>query len=102
MAGMRSILLTQTSGFATLANVLASLPVPYEIPVVMVISERGALGDRQLVQVRVWQTMRPILDSLGIPHHTLTHADEVEFVVEEAIRQAFATRSPAAPFFPPN
>ena len=30
MAGMRSILLTQTSGFATLANVLASLPVPYE------------------------------------------------------------------------
>ncbi|AUL16506.1 thiamine pyrophosphate-binding protein [Bordetella bronchiseptica] len=102
MAGMRSILLTQTSGFATLANVLASLPVPYEIPVVMVISERGALGDRQLVQVRVWQTMRPILDSLGIPHHTLTRADEVEFVAEEAIRQAFATRSPAALILSPK
>lgn len=96
MAGMRGILLTQTSGFATLANVLASLPVPYEIPVVMVISERGALGDRQLVQCRVWQTMRPILDSLGIPYHSLTRTDEVEFTTEEAIKQAFATRSPAA------
>ncbi|NYT23224.1 decarboxylase [Alcaligenaceae bacterium] len=96
MAGMRGILLTQTSGFATLANVLASLPVPYEIPMLMMISERGALGDRQLVQVRVWQTMRPILEALGIPYQSLTAVDEVGFVVEETINQAFATRAPAA------
>src|SRR4051812_29952300 len=33
MAGLRGILLMQTSGFATLANVLASLVVPYQIPI---------------------------------------------------------------------
>lgn len=41
MAGMRGVVLMQSSGFATLANVLASLSVPYELPTLMVISERG-------------------------------------------------------------
>ena len=32
MGGLRGIVLMQTSGFATLANVLASLPVAFQIP----------------------------------------------------------------------
>ena len=32
MAGLRGAILMQTSGFATLPNVLASLAVPYQIP----------------------------------------------------------------------
>lgn len=96
MAGLRGVFLTQTSGFATLANVLASLPVPYEIPIVMLISERGTLGDRQLVQAKVWKTMRPVLESLGMDYHTVTRLDEVEFVVEQTVKQALATRAPAA------
>ena len=103
MAGMRSILLTQTSGFDTLANVLASLLVPYEIPVVMVISERGGAGRPPIGPGTGMADHAPGSSTpLGIPHHTLTHADEVEFVVEEAIRQAFATRSPAALILSPN
>jgi len=33
--GLRGVLLMQTSGFATLPNVLASLAVPYQIPLLM-------------------------------------------------------------------
>src|ERR1700738_5106106 len=43
MGGMRGAVLMQTSGFATLANVLASLAVPYQIPLIMFVSERGPL-----------------------------------------------------------
>ena len=50
MAGMRGIVLMQTSGFATLPNVLASLAVPYQIPVPMVVSERGTLGEFNIGQ----------------------------------------------------
>ena len=45
MGGMRGVVLMQTSGFATLANVLASLAVPYQIPLMMIVSERGTLGE---------------------------------------------------------
>src|ERR671917_2811340 len=48
MAGLRGIVLMQTSGFGTLANVLASLPVAFQIPVLMMISERGTLGEFNL------------------------------------------------------
>ena len=60
----------QTSGFATLANVLASLAVPYQIPLIMFVSERGTLGEFNYGQSLVCRTMRPVLDSLadGAPH----------------------------------
>src|SRR5690606_38172715 len=90
MAGMRGITLMQTSGFATLPNVLASLVVPYQIPLLMMVSERGTLGDFQLGQAIVCRTMRPVLETLGIEHFTLQRLEDVEFVVGSMIRQAYA------------
>jgi sulfopyruvate decarboxylase alpha subunit len=94
MAGMRGVLLMQTSGFATLANALASLAVPYQIPLLMIVSERGTLGEFNLGQVLVCRTMRPVLDALGVEHHTITRHDELEFVLDRSIKQAIATQAP--------
>ena len=96
MAGVRGITLMQTSGFATLPNVLASLIVPYQIPALMMISERGTLGDHQLGQAIVCRTMRPVLQTLGIEHFAIERDDDVEFVVDSMARQAYATQAPAA------
>jgi sulfopyruvate decarboxylase alpha subunit len=95
MGGLRGVLLMQTSGFATLANVLASLAVPYQIPLIMIVSERGTLGEFNLGQAMVCRTMRPVLQSLGIEHHTITRIDELEFILDRSIKQAIATQSPA-------
>lgn len=95
MAGMRGIVMMQTSGFATLPNVLASLPVAFQVPVLMVVSERGTMGEFNPGQAIVCRTMRPILDSMGIEHHTMTRLDEAAFMADRTIRQAFATRWPA-------
>ncbi|MDB5797408.1 MAG: hypothetical protein JWP36_1310 [Paucimonas sp.] len=96
MGGTRGIVLMQTSGFATLPNVLASLAVPYQIPLVMMISERGTIGDHQLGQAIVCRTMRPVLQTLGIEHFAIERLDDVEFVTDQMIRQAFSTQAPAA------
>jgi sulfopyruvate decarboxylase alpha subunit len=95
MGGMRGILLMQTSGFATLPNVIASLACAAQIPLLMMVSERGTLGEFNLGQALVCRTMRPVLDALGIEHHTVTRLDETEFIVERSIRQAVATQAPA-------
>jgi sulfopyruvate decarboxylase alpha subunit len=96
LAGLRGIALMQTSGFATLPNALASLIVPYRIPLLMLISERGTLGDHQLGQAMVCRTMRPVLETLGIEHFAIERLDDVEFVVDAMIKQAYATQAPAA------
>jgi len=94
MGGRRAILLMQTSGFATLANVLASLAVPFSIPILMMVSERGTLGEFNIGQSLVARTMRPVLDALAVEHHTMTRLDEVEFIVDRSIVQAVATMAP--------
>lgn len=96
MGGMRGIVLMQTSGFATLPNVLASLAVPFQIPVLMMVSERGTLGEFNWGQALVCRTMRPVLDALMIEHHSCRRLDELSFTLDRAIKQAFMTQAPAA------
>jgi len=94
MGGRRGILLMQTSGFATLANTLASLSVPFQIPSLMLVSERGTMGEFNIGQQLVARTMRPVLDTLLIESHTLTRLDELEFIIDRSIVQAVATQAP--------
>ena len=94
MGGRRGILLMQPSGFATLANSLASLPVPYQIPTLMLVSERGTLGEFNIGQQMVARTMRPVLKTLLIESPTITRLDELEFILDRAMTQAWATQSP--------
>src|SRR5271154_573802 len=88
MAGLRGAVMMQTSGFALLANALASLVMPYNIPAIMVISERGTLGEFNIGQALVARTMRPVLDTLGIVHHTLDDETRIRFVIDSSIKQA--------------
>jgi sulfopyruvate decarboxylase alpha subunit len=96
MAGLKGAVLMQTSGFATLANVLASLAIPYQIPLIMFVSERGTLGEFNYGQSLVCRTMRPVLESLAMEHHTCTRLDEFEFIVDRSIKQAITTQAPVA------
>jgi sulfopyruvate decarboxylase alpha subunit len=96
MAGMRGAVLMQTSGFATLPNAIASLVAPSQIPALLFVSERGTLGEFNLGQALVAKTMRPVLDALAIENHTITRHDELEFIVDRSIKQAYATQAPVA------
>jgi sulfopyruvate decarboxylase TPP-binding subunit len=94
MGGLRGAVLMQTSGFALTANALASLVVPYQIPAILVVSERGTMGEFNIGQVLVARTMRPTLDSLAIAHHTLTDDKTLRFIVDSSIKQAITTQAP--------
>jgi sulfopyruvate decarboxylase alpha subunit len=94
MAGQLGIVLMQTSGFAVIPNALASLIVPSHIPAIIVVSERGTLGEFNIGQALVSRVMRPTLDALAVAHHTLTDQATMPFIVDRSIKQAVATQSP--------
>ncbi|MBV8149935.1 MAG: decarboxylase [Candidatus Eremiobacteraeota bacterium] len=96
MGGLRSVLMMQTSGFSNTPNGLASLAVAFQIPIVMLVSERGTLGEFQIGQTWSSRVLAPVCDALGIPHHTLDSLDTLEFMVERSIKQAVSTSSPVA------
>ena len=102
LGGRRAAVLMQSSGFGNSVNALASLVVPYHLPVPLFISERGTLGEHNAVQVPIARTLRPALDALGITHVTLERLDELAFIVSRTLRQTFLTQAPAVLFLSPQ
>lgn len=96
LGGSPGALLMQNSGLGNAANAIASLAVPYQIPFVLLISQRGELGEFNTVQVGMGQALRPVLDGLGVPHFTLERDDEVAKIVTGACKLAFSTDRPVA------
>ena len=96
LAGQRGVLLMPTSGFGNSINALASLAIPYRIPLPMIIGFRGDLGEFNGTQVMMGQSMPDILRSLRIPSFTLTREDEVETITEGFLRIAYSSEGPAA------
>jgi sulfopyruvate decarboxylase alpha subunit len=96
LGGKHGALLMQNSGLGNAANILGSLSVPYQIPTVMLISQRGELGEFNTVQVGMGQALRPTLDGLDVPHFTMEREDEVEKIMNGAIKLAHSTDRPVA------
>lgn len=96
VGGQRGAVMLPTSGVGNAINALASLALPYQIPMPMFIGCRGELGEFNPSQVAMGQALRPILDSLRIPRFELTHPEDVDVTVDGALKLAFSLESPVA------
>ncbi|MCI0527515.1 MAG: hypothetical protein L0Y56_08750, partial [Nitrospira sp.] len=77
-------------------NALASLAIPYQIPFLMLISQRGELGEFNPCHVTMGKALRGTLEALGLQHFTLRREDEVETTLQGAIKTAYASEQPVA------
>lgn len=102
LGGRNGALLMQNSGLGNAANILGSLTVPYQIPMLLLISQRGELGEFNTVQVGMGQALRPTLDGLDVPHFTMDREDDVEKIMTGAIKLAFSTDRPVAVIVSPR
>src|SRR3954451_7985503 len=67
LAGVHSALLMQNHGFLAAINPIVSLALLYKIPLVMLISYRGDLGELDPWQTQGGMVTIPVLRALGIP-----------------------------------
>ena len=100
LGGKLPAVMLQSSGLGNSLNALTSLLLPYQIPVLMVISMRGDLGEWNAAQVPMGRALRSILESIDIPHVTAESADGTAETVRLAGTTAFGTRLPAACLLP--
>ncbi len=96
MGGRRGVLMMQGAGLGNCVNALASLAIPYQIPFLMLISQRGELGEFNACHVVMGKALRRILESLGIQHYTVNREDELETVLGGAIKTAYTSEQPVA------
>jgi sulfopyruvate decarboxylase alpha subunit len=96
LGGTRGALLLQSSGFGNTINALGSLALPYQIPFVMLISERGGYLEHNIVQIAGGTAGPKVLDALAIQVFDLRRADEVAFAADKGAHHAFVARRPVA------
>jgi len=100
LAGERGALLMQNSGLGNCVNTLGSLNVTSQIPVVLVLSHRGDLGEFNPAQVPVGQATERILDALDIRHLMPRSVADLEAQADGLIKLAYTRGLPVALILP--
>ena len=74
-AGRKSAMLMQNHGLLTSINGIVSVAQLYRVPLLMFISYRGEMGERDPWQTEGGRVTEPLLQSLGISYrwHTIFH-----------------------------
>src|SRR6202163_3257410 len=84
LAGVRSALLMQNHGFLSAINPIVSLCFLYKIPLLMLISYRGHMGERDPWQTQGGRLTEPVLKALDIPYDFLTNPANADRQINEA------------------
>jgi sulfopyruvate decarboxylase alpha subunit len=100
LGGERGALLMQNSGLGNAVNTLGSLNVASQIPVVLVISHRGDLGEFNPAQVPMGQATERILDALDIRHVMPRTIAELEAQADGLVKLAYTRSLPVAFILP--
>src|SRR5471032_1216748 len=77
LAGMKSAMLMQNHGFLASINGIVSCAQLYRIPLLMLISHRGEMGERDPWQTEGGAVTEALLQTLRIPYARLDNPDHV-------------------------
>ncbi|MGG5823663.1 phosphonopyruvate decarboxylase [Falsiroseomonas sp. HW251] len=96
LGGTRGVLLIQASGVGNSLNALASVNVACKIPVLLVIGERGGLGEFNPCQVPGGRATRAMLEAIGIQCFRVDSAAAMRSTMEGAATLCFSGQLPVA------
>jgi sulfopyruvate decarboxylase subunit alpha len=96
LAGRRTVMLMQNHGFLQSVNGIVSGAMLYKMPLLLMISDRGHLGERDPWQTEGGRYTRRVLDALNIVHDELSRPEEVAPKVASALALAHASLAPVA------
>jgi sulfopyruvate decarboxylase alpha subunit len=100
LGGKRGVLVMQVSGLGNSINALCGLAIGYQIPFLMVISERGRLGEFNAVQVPLGRAAPHIFDALGLQAFWIDDPAAIPALVDGATKLAFGGNLPVALVLP--
>jgi len=91
-AGGTPLVLMQCSGLGNSLNAIGSLVVPYGLGFPLILSMRGALGERNPAQMALGRTAVPMLELLGIQAFRLRRPGDAGMLARGALNVAAGAR----------
>ena len=96
LAGNKSAMLLQNHGFLASINAIVSLAQLYRIPLLMLMSYRGEMGERDPWHSQGGLSTEPALQALGIPYRKISNPDAVYKEITDAQTLAETSQRPVA------
>ena len=90
LSGKRAALVMENSGLRAAAEHLARLGLGAGIPVIMLMSYRGELGENNWWAIPHGITMEPLLDALRVPYRIVREEDKIECAIADAFDWSYA------------
>lgn len=94
-AGSPAALLMSNSGFMTCACALNGLAKRSGLPMLLVIAQRGQIGETEVLQGQIDMPTRGVLDALGIRYFEVHDVGDLH-LMGDALRLAYVLREPVA------
>ena len=95
-AGRKSALVMQNHGLLTSVNGIVSVAQLYRIPLLMLISYRGEMGERDPWQTEGGRVTEPLLQSLGIIYRKMSDPATAAHEIQQAQTLAESSLRPVA------
>jgi sulfopyruvate decarboxylase subunit alpha len=90
LSGKRAALVMENSGLRAATEHLARLGLGAGIPVIMLMSYRGELGENNWWAIPHGITMVPVLDALRTPYRIVRDASQIERAITDAFDWSYA------------
>ncbi len=92
LGGKKSILCMENSGLRVASEALARLGIRHGIPVLMLMSYRGSLGDGNFWAQNHGIVMEPLLKALRIPYRIIDKDEDIPGSIQRAVRTIGASK----------
>ncbi|WP_127144036.1 thiamine pyrophosphate-binding protein [Pelagibacterium montanilacus] len=90
LSGKRAVLIMENSGLRASVEPLARMGLGAGIPVIMIMSFRGELGENNWWAIPHGITMEPVLNALRIPYRIVDREAEIARAVADAYQWSYA------------
>ncbi len=99
LGGSKPALLVENTGFSLASYALLRGPIAFGVPVLLLISHRGGLGDERWFSVPFGWATEPLLQALRITYQVVGRPTEIRDAVVGAARSMNALQAPVAVVF---
>ena len=96
LGGKKSLMVMENSGLRMAAEALSLLGINFGIPVLLLMSYRGCIGDGNWWAIDHGLVMEPILKSLRIPYSIIDSEQAIDGSLQRAIRTLNASKNHVA------
>ncbi len=99
LGGKKPVLIVENTGLTLGTYALLRGPMAFGVPLLLLISHRGELGDERWFSVPFGWGTKPLLDSLRITHRSVEKVEDVAAAIRNGVKSMNSMQAPVAILF---